>query len=295
MPAQIVRKAVRDQIGLRHQRHLRRQRGAERRLDQRIMRAAEHGRLRRRQPRQQRRHMRPRDLARAVEIARLDRLDQPGAGLRLDRHVAGAELQLAREGARGHRRRRREQRHVAQPGMGRRRVVAPVAPGQMLDHRHEHPEHPPLGRVEPAHLQVVQRHRRGGVAGEHHQPAALGEQPPHPRDGQRIDLLRRPPAVGRVGVVAEIDEILLRQPRRHRAQHGQPAEPAVEDADRHGPTARPRTRSRSRDRRSGWATAGRSRRAGNPSAPARRRCARRSRRDRAARRSPRAPARRPGS
>ena len=77
----------------------------------------------------------------AVEVAGLDRLDEAGAGLGHHGDVAGAEAELAREGVGAHRGGRREERHVAEAGMGRGRVVAPVAAGEVLDHRDEDPEH----------------------------------------------------------------------------------------------------------------------------------------------------------
>ena len=103
-----------------------------------------------------------------------------------------------------------------------------------------------VARVQPVHLQVVQRHRRGGVAGEDDQAAAGGEQPlarrrwsgcrPRPgtsgrRGRWRCRRGRRSPGSGSARVRARED--------------GQAAEAAVEDADRHGPSGRPRTRSRS--------------------------------------------------
>ncbi|PJN95908.1 hypothetical protein CNY89_05715, partial [Amaricoccus sp. HAR-UPW-R2A-40] len=111
------------------------------------------------------------------------------------------------------------------------RLITVVAPGQVLDHRHEDAEDAVMRGIEPLDLQVVQRHGRGGVAGEDDQPAAFGEQPLDALDGEVVDLARVAPAVGRVGVVAEIDEILPRQLRAHRRQHRQPAEAAVEDPD----------------------------------------------------------------
>ena len=160
-------------------------------------------------------------------VALFDRIDHTAAGLRLNIHANGAEGQLALKGAARHGRGRREQRHVFHGHLARRAVIAPFALGQRLDQRDENTQYALVGG-NPAFLHPAQRGGRGGVAGQDHKVAALVPQPRHGLGREVVDIVGVAHAIGRVGVVAEVDERHFRQTLRDRVQHRQPAKPRVE-------------------------------------------------------------------
>ena len=179
--------------------------------------------------------------------AGFDQADQTGAGLLHDPDLGCAPGDLARVGAARHRAPGREdpdhRRLRARAGKLRlrgRRFQVPGHLGHRLDHGHENAEHAPLriGAGQPVLLQAPQRHRGGGVAGEQHQPAAAVEQPGHAGAGEVIDFRVRALAVGRVAVIAEIEEDPFGQARDQRAQDREPAVARIEHAD-HGPSNPP--------------------------------------------------------
>src|SRR5690606_41986333 len=79
----------------------------------------------------------------------------------------------------------------------------------------------------------LQRHGRGGVAGENDEVAALVPEPLHPRAGEREDVLGVAHPIGRVRVVAEIDEGHFGHRTRHGLVDREPAETRIENADSH--------------------------------------------------------------
>ena len=232
MAGEVVREAFGHQRGLGVDGDLRAERVPKGRFDEGIVRAAQHRRVGPRHLAHQRLDMGARQRLGEDQVALLDGVHDAAAGLRLHVHADGAERKLALERARGDRGRRGEERDVAHRDLTRGRVVAPAPLGQRLDQRHEHAEHA-LALGHPRLLHPAQRHRRGGVAGEHHDVAAPRPQILDPRARQLVDAIGRARAVGRVGVVAVVDDGQVGQPARDGAQHREPAEPAVEHAQRH--------------------------------------------------------------
>ena len=119
-------------------------------------------------------------------------------------------------------------------------LVLPGQAGGRLDGRDHDaedidrpPQVAPISR-QPALLQAAQRHAGGGVTGQHHDVAALGEQPFTAGPGQIDDLLAAPPAIGRTRLVGQVDEVGAREPLHEPVMHGEPAHPGVEHADGHG-------------------------------------------------------------
>ena len=94
---------------------------------------------------------------------------------------------------------------------------APGEPGQNAQHA--------LALGHPALLHPPQGSSRGGVARQDHKIAALVEQRLNPGGRQVEDVISLPHAIGRVGVVAQIDDRQIRQPLGDGVQHGQPAKP----------------------------------------------------------------------
>ncbi len=84
---------------------------------------------------------------------------------------------------------------------------------------------------QPLLLYPAQRHDRRRIAGDNHQRRPLRKQRLQPRAGQRQDFNRRARAIGRVFVVAQIDEILLRQCINQRAVNGEATKATVKNAD----------------------------------------------------------------
>ena len=165
-------------------------------------------------------------------VTLFDGIDETATGLRLDVDADGAEGQLALEGTGAHRGRRGKERDVLHRDLARRRVVAPLPLGQRLDQRHEDPQDA-LALGQAALLHPAQRRRRGGVAGEDHQIAARVPEAVHRIDGQFIDVIRVAHAVGRVPVVAVVDQRHLGQPLCDRVENREPAKPGIKHTNRH--------------------------------------------------------------
>ena len=79
---------------------------------------------------------------------------------------------------------------------------------------------------------IPQHGRRRGVARDHEQLDALGDEVVHHRERVAAHLGDRLRAVRRVRGVADVEDGLLRQLVDDRAGHGESADAAVEDSDR---------------------------------------------------------------
>ena len=178
-------------------------------------------------------------------LDRRPQFDQPGqprTGLRERRQVLAPLLDLDLIDLAHRRRGRAEDPQDLQllDLAVRRRPLIPAAPRRRLDSRHDDAQHvqpaPGLLAVfrQPHLLQPPQRDRRGRVAGQDHDIRPRLEQPHAPGLRQLDDLLARQPAVRRIGLVGQIDDVRLGEPVHQPAMHGQPAHPGIENANRHG-------------------------------------------------------------
>ena len=101
--------------------------------------------------------------------------------------------------------------------MHSRTVFVPPDPGRGLDGRYDDADHIPRDPIvasphgQPLLLNPAQRHCRGRVAGDHSKRTALREQAFERRTGQVQHVNGRPCSIGRVSVIAKIDEIAVRQ------------------------------------------------------------------------------------
>jgi hypothetical protein len=118
-------------------------------------------------------------------------------------------------------------------------LVLPGQAGGRLDGRNDDAQHvqltpglAPIAR-QPGLLQAAQGDGRGGVAGQDDQAGARLEQANAAGLRQIDDLLAGPAAIGRVGLVGEIDEVGLREPLDERTMDGQAAHAGIEDANGH--------------------------------------------------------------
>jgi hypothetical protein len=176
----------------------------------------------------------------------LDHAGKAGAGLLHDQAPGRALAHLLEIGAALDRLRGGEQHHpaIAQHVVLVRVLAVPRHAGQRLDHRHQHAEHA-VARVmarQPLLLDGAQRHRGGGVAGDHHQPAAGAHQEVDRLGGVVDDVAVAEVAIGRAGMVAQVEERLLRQRLDQRLEHGEAAGAGVEHADHPRPMySRPRS------------------------------------------------------
>ena len=87
---------------------------------------------------------------------------------------------------------------------------------------------------QPGLLQTAKCDSRGCIAGQNHKVAARREQTLAPGPGQVDNGLAVLAAVGRVGLVSEIDEIGLRKPVHKLSMDGQAANSGIKNAYRHG-------------------------------------------------------------
>jgi hypothetical protein len=79
--------------------------------------------------------------------------------------------------------------------------------------------------------EVVQSHRRGGVARHHQQFDPLVDQEAGRLAGITANRRRTFGAIGDAGGIAQVDQFLMRQLPAQFAQHSQPADPGIEYAD----------------------------------------------------------------
>ena len=188
MAGQVPLDGLRRCVGLMDQRRARRQRGAEQVGDDLVVGAAEDGAVgRAADPARQRGHVRlDRLLERRGLVAGLDLAGEGRARLRehRDRVAALGDLDLV-DPARGRGRGREDAEDVELLDLvgALLQLLVPGPPGRRLDGGDDQSQGvhrtAELGAVarQPGLLQAPQRHRRGGVAGQDHQPAALIEQP----------------------------------------------------------------------------------------------------------------------
>ena len=80
-------------------------------------------------------------------------------------------------------------------------------------------------------LELRQRRRRGGVAGHEDQLHVLCLEKASDLGREAADLRQRPRAVRQARVVAEVDEVLVRQGDQALVQDGEAADSGVEHAD----------------------------------------------------------------
>ena len=81
-------------------------------------------------------------------------------------------------------------------------------------------------------LQLWQRSGGGRVAGGDDELDALGLEERADLAGEPAHLVQRSRAVGQPGMVAEVEEVLVRQRDQTLVEDGEPAHPRVEDAHR---------------------------------------------------------------
>ena len=86
---------------------------------------------------------------------------------------------------------------------------------------------------QPGLLQPAQGDGRSRVAGQNDKAGTFIEQPDAASPGEIDDLLARAAAVGRIGLIGEIDEVGGGKPLDERAVHGQAADTRIEDANGH--------------------------------------------------------------
>mmetsp|Transcript_29236 Transcript_29236/g.56600 ORF Transcript_29236/g.56600 Transcript_29236/m.56600 type:complete len:223 (+) Transcript_29236:701-1369(+) len=212
--------------------HARAQCRLKRLLHQRIMGAAQNGRLRLRHFTLERIHMRPHQRLGEDHIAVFDGIDDPTAGLRLHIDANGAKGQFPLKRPARHRRRRRKERHMFHGHLAGRRVVAPLPLCKRLDQGNKNAQHPLVAR-HPNFLHPPQRGGRGSVARQNHQITARIKKPLHRRTGQIIDIVGRPHPIRRIGTVGEVHEFHIRQPLLRGIQHGQTAQSGIKNTNRH--------------------------------------------------------------
>ena len=206
------------------ERHLRAEHPLQHRADQRVVGAAEDHRVHARLPQRRARLAHARHGPLVELLAGLDDRRQRRARHRVQRHVRIDRRDGPLVGAAGHRRRRRQQ---ADP---------PVARG---GHRPQR-----LGPHDAEHVHAQRRlhHPRAAGSAARRRWRSCRRPPAASRGGRssssaisaekRSSSSRRALAVGEAGGVAEVDEVLARQPHEQLVQHGQTAHARVEHADR---------------------------------------------------------------
>ena len=113
---------------------------------------------------------------------------------------------------------RRQHRDEARAGPLRRR----------LDRRHRADE----AHVREGGAQIGADQRESGVAGDDADfRIVLGQQLAKQRDDVLLQRRLFPAAIGKTGIVGDIDEMALGHQHARLAQHGEPADAAVEDQD----------------------------------------------------------------
>lgn len=115
-------------------------------------------------------------------------------------------------------------------------MPAPAERPDALRDRADDAEDPPAGMF-GGKILLLDRSEgfgRGGVAGQDDQPAAPVEQPADRFPCEAMDGFERSRPVGRPGVVAQVDEIVLRKDGGDFPEDGQPAVSRIEDSDRPG-------------------------------------------------------------
>ena len=118
-------------------------------------------------------------------------------------------------------------------------LVLPGQAGGRLDGRDNNPQHVQgparLAAIsrQPGLLQPTQGNGRSGIAGQHDKAGTFIEQPDAAGPGEINNLLARTAAIGRIGLIGEIDEVGGRKPLDQRAVHGQAADTGIEDANGH--------------------------------------------------------------
>ena len=91
--------------------------------------------------------------------------------------------------------------------------------------------HPHERNFREDRAQVLERGGRGGVAGDDNQLGALGEQQARDRFGDGAQFFQRAAAVGHLGLVPEVEQVLVGQGGTDRAQDGKPAHAGVVKRD----------------------------------------------------------------
>ncbi len=235
---QIIRQTFGHQIRLAKHRHIRPQRILKCLGHQRVVRAAQNGRIWRGHFAHQRINMAAHQGLCQNIVTVFDRINNTAAGLRLDINTNRAKRQFALKRAAADRGRGRKQRHMLDRHLTRRRIVAPLPFGQRFNQGHKNPQNA-LVLWNPVFLHLAQRRRTRGVAGQNHQITALIKQPLHCRGGQVIDIFGRAHTIWRMGTVTQIHKRHIRQAFLHSIQHRQPTQSTIKNTDRHqvDPTA----------------------------------------------------------
>ena len=174
------------------------------------------------------------------------RIDEAGGDLGLDGGIddgRAGELGLGEGGEP----RRADQHHIAAGGeFADQRAGIFAADGRL---RAEHGDALALrlraGRLDRRHgadeghgkarAQFGERQRGGGVAGHHHQIGrVVGDRLADDIDDARDQRVFRHVAVGKAGIVGDIDEARVGPRRGDLAEHGEPADAGIEDEDGRG-------------------------------------------------------------
>ncbi|HEV3196308.1 MAG TPA: hypothetical protein VGZ73_00330 [Bryobacteraceae bacterium] len=116
-------------------------------------------------------------------------------------------------------------------------VCVPPDPGRSLDCRHDDADHVPRDPIvapphgQPLLLNPAQRHRRSRVAGDDSKCTTLREQAFESRASQVQHVNGRTHSIGRVSIIAKVDEIGPGQRLDKRTMHRQPTEATIENPD----------------------------------------------------------------
>src|SRR5438105_2093097 len=151
-------------------------------------------------------------------IVALDQRHEPRAG---DRDEVDAGVERVHELVVAPRRDRRLRRHEPDAPIARRLDGRVRLRRDHADDRHAE-----------LLLELRERGRGGGVAGDENELHALGLEEAADLEREATDLRERPRPVGQPRVVAEVDEVLVAHRHEALVQDGEPAHPRVEDAHR---------------------------------------------------------------